>query len=373
MKWFKRIANYSSAIKWATSLVLILAGIVIAFMNGSTNYKMWNNDFNQSIKTLSFNAFSKAFVSCFFFFSGFESFATAGKNIKNPEKNLSKGIMIIMLISSIFYIVIMMIFFAAVNPKQGFSQNMTTGLWNMQPIIQIKWLSVLGIVIMFISQIALRANTSVQNALYGGTMLQPMAVEGYISEKYNELNKDNIPVKASLLNTYVILLITFLWLIIPDIIYGFQKPGTQLIFNVAQLTEASSAIIISLYIISVLALLKVAIQKYIKLHIWEWISFSLVLILLIVLFFYHYYELFNIIAKYIKKDLDTKLEDLIGAVVELLFIIISLAFATIWYFAYYNKKLKQRLSTSQGRKLQKELDKEFVLINTNKPFKTKEN
>ncbi|MDP4041278.1 APC family permease [Mycoplasma mycoides] len=368
MKWFKKMANYSSAVKWATSFVLILAGIVMAFMNGSSNYQMWNHSYNESIHGLSFNAFSKAFVSCFFFFSGFESFATAGKNIKEPEKNLAKGIMITMLVSSIFYIVIMAIFFAAVNPKQGFSQNMTTGLWNMHPIIQIKWLSVLGVVIMFISQIALRANTSVQNALYGGTMLQPMAVEGFISEKYNKLNKDNIPVKASLLNIYVILLVSFIWLIIPDIIYGFQKPGTKLIFNVAQLTEASSAIIISLYIISVLALIKTAILKYIKLRIWEWISFSFALILLVVLFFYHYYALFDVIVKYANKNSNIELEDLIGAIVELLFVIISLTFAIIWYFTYYNKKLKQRLSTTQGRKLQEQLDAEFVLINTQKPY-----
>ncbi|QVK00452.1 APC family permease [Mycoplasma mycoides subsp. capri] len=368
MKWFKKMANYSSAVKWATSFVLILAGIVMAFMNGSSNYQMWNHSYNESIHGLSFNAFSKAFVSCFFFFSGFESFATAGKNIKDPEKNLAKGIMITMLVSSIFYIVIMAIFFAAVNPKQGFSQNMTTGLWNMHPISQIKWLSVLGVVIMFISQIALRANTSVQNALYGGTMLQPMAVEGFISEKYNKLNKDNIPVKASLLNIYVILLVSFIWLIIPDIIYGFQKPGTKLIFNVAQLTEASSAIIISLYIISVLALIKTAILKYIKLRIWEWISFSFALILLVVLFFYHYYALFDVIVKYANKNSNIELEDLIGAIVELLFVIISLAFAIIWYFTYYNKKLKQRLSTTQGRKLQEQLDAEFVLINTQKPY-----
>ncbi|WFQ95339.1 amino acid permease [Mycoplasma feriruminatoris] len=368
MKWFKKIANYSSAVKWATSCVLILAGIVMAFMNGSSNYQMWNHDYNESIKGLSFNAFSKAFVSCFFFFSGFESFATAGKNIKDPEKNLSKGIMIVMLVSSVFYIVVMAIFFAAVNPKQGFSQNMTTGLWNMAPINQVRWLSILGIAIMFISQIALRANTSVQNALYGGTMLQPMAVEGFISEKYNELNKDNIPAKASLLNTYVILIVTVVWLIIPDIIYGFQPQGTKLIFNIGQLTEASSAIIISLYIISVLALLKIAIQKYIKLHIWEWISFSFALILLVVLFFYHYYSLFDVIVRYAKHVKGTGLEDLIGAIVELLFVIISLAFAIIWYFTYYKKKLNQRLSTLEGRKLQDTLDDEFVLINTQKPF-----
>ncbi|SRX64009.1 hypothetical protein [Mycoplasma mycoides] len=74
------------------------------------------------------------------------------------------------------------------------------------------------------------------------------------------------------------------------------------------------------------------------------------------------------IIKYANKNSNIELEDLIGAVVELLFVIISLTFAIIWYFTYYNKKLKQRLSTMQGRKLQEQLDAEFVLINTQKPY-----
>jgi APA family basic amino acid/polyamine antiporter len=41
---------------------------------------------------------------------------------------------------------------------------------------------------------------SMQNALYGGTMVQPLAQEGYISERYNELNKDDLPIKGSILN-----------------------------------------------------------------------------------------------------------------------------------------------------------------------------
>jgi APA family basic amino acid/polyamine antiporter len=54
--------------------------------------------------------------------------------------------------------------------------------------------------IMIVSQLALKANVSMQNALYGGTMVQPLAQEGYISERYNELNKDDLPIKGSILN-----------------------------------------------------------------------------------------------------------------------------------------------------------------------------
>jgi|GEM_PF-818392 len=64
------------------------------------------------------------FTSCFFFFAGFEIFATAGKNINNPEKNIGKGITLIILISTIFYIIVSIIFFLAYST---FVQNMNVG------------------------------------------------------------------------------------------------------------------------------------------------------------------------------------------------------------------------------------------------------
>jgi amino acid permease len=56
---------------------------------------------------------------------------------------------------------------------------------------------------MIFSVIAMRLNTAVQSALYGATMLQPLAVEGYISPRFNVLNNQNIPVKAAVVNLFV--------------------------------------------------------------------------------------------------------------------------------------------------------------------------
>nr|WP_277870734.1 hypothetical protein [Spiroplasma poulsonii] len=66
---------------------------------GGENLSYWGHNTKFSLP-----GFIKAFNSCFFFFAGFEVFSTAGRNISNPEKNIGRGIILIMLISTIFYI-----------------------------------------------------------------------------------------------------------------------------------------------------------------------------------------------------------------------------------------------------------------------------
>jgi amino acid transporter len=64
------------------------------------------------------------FSTCFYFFAGFEIFSTAGANVENPNRNIGLGVTLIMIISTIFYIAIMFIFFMSIAPKD-FSQNAT--------------------------------------------------------------------------------------------------------------------------------------------------------------------------------------------------------------------------------------------------------
>jgi amino acid transporter len=63
-----------------------------------------------------------SFSTCFYFFAGFEIFSTAGHNVENPNRNIGLGVTLIMLISTIFYILIMFIFFCAILPE-NFAQN----------------------------------------------------------------------------------------------------------------------------------------------------------------------------------------------------------------------------------------------------------
>jgi amino acid transporter len=43
-----------------------------------------------------------------------------GKNIESPEKNVGRGIVIVMALSIVFYLVTMLIFFCAIGAADGF-------------------------------------------------------------------------------------------------------------------------------------------------------------------------------------------------------------------------------------------------------------
>ncbi|WP_338970414.1 APC family permease [Spiroplasma endosymbiont of Labia minor] len=373
IKWYKRLSMGSGYIKWGTSLVLIIAGLALAFMPGNAgdNLNYWTNGYTgggtkDPLMRHGFEAFIKAFNSCFFFFAGFETYATAGKNIYQPEKNIGKGIIWVIIISTITYVVCLLIFFAAIN---SFAQNMNMGLWDYFKEKNVKWIILGGQIVMIISQWALKANGSMQNALYGGTMIQPMAFEGYLPEKFGALNKDNLPIKASILNFSITAIMLALWLIVPDIAQGAQIAKTGVdsgsVFNVSSLTEASSAVTIFVYIMVIGSMFVLGAKKKVRVYLWEWLIFPSVLIFLAIIFVYHYVQLFINIVDSINAGLADagNVEVLVGSVVELVFIIVAVVFGVIWYFAYYkNKILKKRLSTEEGQKHQTLLDSDFVVL-----------
>ncbi len=225
MKLYKKLANGTGIIKWVAAGFLILAGLVLAVQNGNENLNYWGHHTKFSLP-----GFIKAFNSCFFFFAGFEVFSTAGKNISNPEKNIGRGITPIMLISTIFYIVISIIFFAAFTE---FVQNMQMGTWSLSFNNNIILYG--GTIIMIVSALALKINVAMQNALYGRTSLQPLSAEGYLPDHLHNLNKDGLPIRASILNLVITSLMIFIWLAIPDIIkeisltkqFGFMATAAE--------------------------------------------------------------------------------------------------------------------------------------------------
>jgi amino acid transporter len=348
LKAFFEVSSATGVIKWVTSAFLIVGAIYLATTSTSTghtasdNLKNWfdpswtssssSNIENASGFHLTFGAFTKAFTSCFFFYAGFETFATAGKNIENPEKNMGLGILIIMLISTVFYVLTIIVFVSGIDPM-----------------------------IMVVSQLALKANVSMQNALYGGTMVQPLAQEGYISERYNELNKDDLPIKGSILNFIITAAVLCVWLIIPDLYEGIA--GADPVFSVSQLTEASSAITLFIYAMVILSVAIHGFKKRLKVHGVEWAMFGLVFVLFVAMFFYHYATLFINLKGFGSKTGSEEFSAAIGAFVELIFVLVSAGFAVIWYFAYYKKILKKRMASPEGVAKQKDLDSEFVLVN----------
>jgi amino acid transporter len=150
-----------------------------------------------------------AFNSCFLAFAGFEVFSTAGKNIENPSKNISKGIILVMIISATFYILCTILFFLAFT---DFSQNINMFAWaRFMNDPKLKWLYYVGPIIMLIGILGLRVNSMTQKSFYAGTIVQPMSEEGFFPESFGVLSKkDNMSVKASFLNIVITLIVAFI-------------------------------------------------------------------------------------------------------------------------------------------------------------------
>lgn len=62
-------------------------------------------------------SFGAAALLIFYAFTGFESIAVAAEDMENPQKNIPKAIIVVMLIVSLFYLLIMAVSIGALGPK----------------------------------------------------------------------------------------------------------------------------------------------------------------------------------------------------------------------------------------------------------------
>lgn len=363
MKAFKAFVNISGYIKWITTFLLIIAVIALFIMSGTSNYKTIVENQN-----LTASSFSKAFTSCFFFFLGFETYSTIGKNVKNPQKNISRSIVIVLTLATLFYVLVTVLMIGAMS--EFFNDNPNLQIFSiLGKKLNAEWLGIIGVLIMLICTISLKANSQIQNALYGGAILEPLALEGYISPRYKELNKEKMPYRAARLNLVISVVFSFIWLIIPDLVQaitdstkGVTKPSTVIDFGT--MTSEVSLIMIVIYICVMTAALKLSWQKKLRHNKFEFVIWSLALIFLIwqlVMWFV------NLVNGFITAVADMNANDagrnsagvtaIVSNSVQILYLVGMLVFAVVWYRCYYQPKLNVRLIN----KTQAKYDQEFAL------------
>jgi uncharacterized membrane protein len=112
-----------------------------------------------------------------------------------------------------------------------------------------------GVSLMILYAFIMKFNCAAQNALYGGATLQPLTVEGFVTPKISAINKDNLPLRASLVNEIFTLLVIIVYLIIPDLIKGIEKSEDSS-FDVGSLTSATSMFCVTTYMLVLFACLK---------------------------------------------------------------------------------------------------------------------
>ncbi|WP_342252212.1 APC family permease [Spiroplasma endosymbiont of Amphibalanus improvisus] len=334
IKKLKKFINYSSYIKWGTAALLMLAVIVLNFKYGGENYSEAASNTSITMKS-----FSDGFSTCFFFFLGFETYSTVSKNVENPEKNVGRSAIWVIAISTIFYLITTILFIGAIGAE--FSDNP-----NMQIFDKFNsgWIDVAGGILMIISVLSLKMNAGMQNAFYSGGILEPQAVEGYIPEKYKELNEDNLAIRASILNLILTFCFLFIWLIIPDIISGATGQET---FGYNDIIGTVTLILLMVYSFVISIALKLTFENKIDSAWWEialWIITGIFIVWQVVQWFVVVFE--NISS--------------VTSIMQLSYITLIIGFAVIWYFAYYNPKYKKRLK--ENPKYQKELDDKFMIV-----------
>ena len=364
MRVFKLTQNWTTGIRWFISGLLIIAGLYLMAKNNYYSY--WTKPVSQGGGGhFSLAGILVAFNTFFFYFAGFETFSTAGQNISNPQRNVPIALMIIISAATALYIIVGFIFFGAfkgggVSGASHFQQNMNIATW---AAFNSKWLLWVGASIMFFAQLMMKVQVAIQNALFGGTSLQPLAKEGYIPDYFRKLGKDNLPVHASLLNLGITSIIIFLWLIVPDIVVATGKVSSHTMaqaFNVNAFASASSTITIFVYIVVVIAALHLAAQNKIRMRVWEWIAFSLVVPVLILIFGYHFYDLFHqsIFNHHLASS--QKTANIISVTVEMVFYGVGVATGVCLYVFYYRPKLQARMLNNPA--LQEALDSDFFVI-----------
>ncbi len=339
-KGLKVTITVSSILQWVSSAIVIFCAIYLFAKSGKNNLQPseYSNKFN-------FFNFNSAALKFIFFYTGFESYATMTKNMKNPKKDLGKALLIIMGITFLFYTIVTFVFIGALG-IDNFENNSGIGKPGNIPSIAItkKVLSTMGVIIIVISIIMTRINAISQNSLYSGTTIEPLAVEGYVSNKLAKLQKDNIPFNASIANTFFTAFLAFVMVILPSII-----TKNTIDFSVA--IGYASLFIALVYILVLLATYKLYALKKIKLHFWELLLMTMSFIFLLWLVIFYFIDLFKSIYKN---------TNLVVNIVQLCTVIGFVVFIILWYYIYYDPKYKKRLL--EHPEIQKELEKNFTLL-----------
>lgn len=358
-KMFKKTTKYLLIVKWATAAFFVLCGIMCMFLstnangqiNAAYNISQWGKVTTEP-HSLTISAFSNAFCACFYFFTGFEVYAASGATVQEPEKNIGKGIIIVMFAATIFYLAITVIFFFA---SSSMPKNVNVSFWVdfKNSVSWLRWLLYAGPIIMLISTISMRSALSALMCLYGGTSLQPLSYEGYISERFAKLDSHHFPMSAMKANLVVTTISIAAWAIIPDIICGVLGPNSDFI-NINTIQSAASIFYSLIYIFIILTVLKFAIKKIIIISMFETILYFIAAFFLCFIVVYHFVGLFQAaFNSSILQEAQAHIKNLTALLVEFLFFIGVFSFIIGTYFGYYTRKYRKNLQINPKLQIEK--------------------
>ncbi|AKX33838.1 putative permease [Spiroplasma litorale] len=344
IKKYKYVSIIIGYMTWGITILIMIFGLVAGFTSESSGLDQYVNN-----SSFGFSSFSKTFTTCFFAFAGIETFITTGKNIKNRSKNMPIAIIIIMIATTVFYILFSLIIMFAVNAP--FSGNPNLQIFKK---FDSDFLKKFGPWLIIVCTVLMRFNSSLQVTMFGGSTLEPLASQRFISKLFKKENKENVPI-AGVLTTIIIIMVTgFLFLFIPDIVQGIAKKPSP--FNYGTIANSASILLLLIYYMVIPTALVQGFRKKIKIKVWEYIGWILTMILLTFFFVMYFIDLIN---GFMKTD---DIQSILSSTFQLLYLVIVFVTAILLYFVYHKKLLIKIKSNNEEMKILNDYESVFKII-----------
>ncbi len=349
LKYFKIFINLSGIIKWFSSIFIIFCALALAGLDHFSGFEYAKDQTSHVAHKNFFLNFNNAFITMFYFYAGFETYTTITKNVMNPSKTMPRSILWITILALLFYVSVTILFMGVDPLKHGgpkwFSNN---------PALDISQISagLLGGIFVISSMIALKLNAAMQNNLYSSGMLEPLAVEHYITPKFGRLNQDRVSIRASSFNIIVTTVFTLIIVCLPIFIADRGSNSNNNV-DYSRLISFTSLVLLMQYFLVLLCVFKLYLKKKLLLKIWE-ISIFILAILFIVFEFIMYF-----VGQFMSIIQDNFNIDGIFSLVSLLFMVaLFVIFILIYKFYYlpiYNRRMKDK------PELQTKLENQFQI------------
>ncbi|QHX36931.1 APC family permease [Spiroplasma sp. BIUS-1] len=354
IKKYKYVGLIIGYMTWGITIILMVFGLTAGFMHLDAK----SDPFQKYKETgIDLDGFVKAFTTCFFAFGGIETFITTGKNIKNRGKNMPIAIVVIMIATTAFYIVFSVITMFAVGGK-GFSSNPNTQFFGDN-----NFLKVFGPSLIIICTILMRFNSSLQITMFGGSTLEPLSSQGYISKKFRKENKENVPVAGVFATIVLFIICASMFLFIPDIIEGITKKPSPL--NYATIASCASLLLIAIYGTIIPTVIVQGIRKNVKIQIWEYVAWTITSLFLI--FIFVGYFITSLLKPFTHPEggvisNSDNIQGLVSSIFQIIYVLGVVVWAVLQYHLYYKPKMAKLDPNSQEAKEIAEYEKLFRLL-----------
>ncbi|QGS52246.1 APC family permease [Spiroplasma tabanidicola] len=350
VKKYKIASTCIAYLTWIITLGLVIFGIIGA----TTNLKAGSKGLSEYATKITMSNFATTFTSMFFAFCGLETCITSGKNIKNRQKNVPISIIVIIVLATLFYSVFTLIVMLAVPASEGFEQNPNLQIFKS---LNSSFLQTFGRIIVIICTILMRFNSTLQVSLFGGATLEPLAKQKFLPKAFAKENKEKIPVAGVLVNFIVFIIACVMFIFIPDIVQGFTKKPTP--FDYATLASVGSILLIAIYMTILPVAIYHGIKKNMKVHIWEYIGWSITLLFLLFIVGVYFY---GIGADYASLNVNGSLDiqKLFKCTFQLIYFVAVIVVSLLLYYVYHKKAIN-KLNESEKKELQ-EYEKSYVIV-----------